>query len=653
VVYNLTTAQSYPTIAISTTPFTTYSSALVNTCVDGEALTGLISDYPIHVAPYAPATTGQPAILSISILGNDIANICPSGCTYTEASYEALFTSYINRATAAGFQIEFLLQWPQDGRTTTQENIVRNDINAWFQANPSVSWIINALGFMTCTTTCATNSTYYQSDGVHETAYASGLIAGLIQTLHASSWVPTQNLTASIIINQNLSTTLGFHTPTGFFTAGQFNTTNGFVPANGIDALAAKKPWYIYDTIPTGGGIMGINPSGFQEQLFTLSSGTIAFGAMSNSLVFSPWDTVNSLGLSNFGIIGDDGQSMGIQTGSGNNQELFTSTSTGKVSLGYTTGGVFTPWLTASASGVTVPLFTPASVPNAALANSSTQVNGQTCVLGGSCTIAASNTAVNTPVWLQYLGDGSSGANINASGNMTGEYYYTNFTVPYGNTVTVNYPSGLIIHATGACTIAGTIEANGATAGAAGSPGAASSGGGGSGGGASAGTTGGSYYSTTDGAQTGGGTAGAASGGNGGNGASGVPYKRIFLASGWGQDGQWASGGMGKQGANSGGSAGNGGAGVMLMCGSITGTDGTNIGIIDASGQTGGNAAANSTGAGSGGGGGVVVLSSQTAVTTWPTINTPGGAGGTCGSFTTCGTGGSGSAGWSAEFQGW
>ncbi len=59
------------------------------------------------------------------------------------------------------------------------------------------------------------------------------------------------------------------------------------------------------------------------------------------------------------------------------------------------------------------------------------------------------------------------------------------------------------------------------------------------------------------------------------------------------------------------------------------------------------------SGAGSGGGGGVVILSSQSTVTTWPTINTSGGAGGTCGAFTTCGTGGAGGAGWSAEFQGW
>jgi hypothetical protein len=266
----------------------------------------------------------------------------------------------------------------------------------------------------------------------------------------------------------------------------------------------------------------------------------------------------------------------------------------------------------------------------------------------------ASSLSPSTPPWLQYLSNGADGANTNAGGNMSGEYYYTNFTVPYGNTVTVNYSSGLIVHATGTCTIAGTIEANGATAGAGSGYPINSSGGGGSGGGASAGTAGQPFYLALSAGTSGNGLAGAVSGGNGTNGSSAVTgYKRTFLGQGGGQDGQYAYGGGGKQGANSGGAAGNGGAPVILMCASITGTDGTHTGTIDASGQAGGNAAANSTGAGSGGGGGVVILSSQSTVSTWPTINTSGGAGGTCGAFTTCGTGGSGGAGWSAEFQGW
>jgi hypothetical protein len=235
----------------------------------------------------------------------------------------------------------------------------------------------------------------------------------------------------------------------------------------------------------------------------------------------------------------------------------------------------------------------------------------------------------NVPGWLQYFGDGSNGSNTNASGNMSGEYNYTTFTVPYGNTVTVNSAAGLIVHVSGACTIAGTIEASGATAGSGNGYPMDSSGGGGSGGGTAAGTAGQPYYYATNIGTAGGGAAGAANGGNGGNGGT-LPssLKHNFLALGAGLDGLYSYGGAGKQGANSGGAAGYGAAPVILMCASITGTDGTHTGIIDASGGYGAPPAANSTGAGSGGGGGVVVLSSQAAVSTWPSIYTAPGPGG-------------------------
>ncbi|MGD0548838.1 MAG: hypothetical protein ABR991_13630, partial [Terracidiphilus sp.] len=230
----------------------------------------------------------------------------------------------------------------------------------------------------------------------------------------------------------------------------------------------------------------------------------------------------------------------------------------------------------------------------------------------------------NTPAWLQYLGNGADGANTNASGSMCCDYYYTNFTIPYGNTVTLTAPS-LTIHATGTCTIAGSILGTGQYA-----QGSYSEGGGnagGSGGGAAAGTaaTPISFGNISPG---GGGSAGGASGGNGGNavGASKF-YYRSQVNSGQ-NDGLGLGGANGKQGGSSGGALGYGGGGVTLICAAITGTDGTHTGIIDVSGQNGMPPAANSTGAGSGGGGGVAILSSQAAVSTWPTIYAAGGPGG-------------------------
>ena len=242
------------------------------------------------------------------------------------------------------------------------------------------------------------------------------------------------------------------------------------------------------------------------------------------------------------------------------------------------------------------------------------------------------------PGWAQYLGDGSGGA-ATCSGNLSGEYWFTTFTVATSTTCTVNNPIGLVIHATGACTIAGSICANGSCQAGNGTPvgGAA---GGGSGGGAAAGTAG-TSLSLNGINYAGGGSAGAISGGNGGNGyAPSTQTQHSFTSVpatqfGWG-------GGSGRPGGSSGGTAGVGGAGVFLICNSIVGTGGT----IDVSGTNGGNAPGSSTGAGSGGGGGVIIISAHTH-TNDPTLTVTGGAGGTCGAFTVCGTGGNGGNGWS------
>jgi hypothetical protein len=268
-------------------------------------------------------------------------------------------------------------------------------------------------------------------------------------------------------------------------------------------------------------------------------------------------------------------------------------------------------------------------------------------------TAYAETVGTNVPGWLRYLGDGSDGANTSASGTMAGEYYYTNFTVPYGNTVTigaVNGGRGLIIHATGTCTIAGTITASGV-----GVIGTAWLGGfgGGGGGGTAAGSAGSFLYQSYAGGST---VSGGVADGGAGSSASGWPTTsaiRAAINGGLGFDLFNAGGSTGGQGGSSGGAGGKGGAQVVLICGSIVGTDGTNTGSITANGAAGTAASANNTGAGGGGGGGILVLSSQAAVSTWPTLSVTGGSGGSCGSYTGCGAGGTGSAGWTAKFNNW
>ncbi len=262
---------------------------------------------------------------------------------------------------------------------------------------------------------------------------------------------------------------------------------------------------------------------------------------------------------------------------------------------------------------------------------------------------------VNVPAWLQYLGTGADGSNITASGTMVGEYFYTNFTVPYGSTVSVTGTGAnrnLVIHATGICTIAGTINARGQDVGATAAKGGGSGGGGG--GGTLAGTASANTFNLAGFTVTVGGSAGSSGGGAGGNGNVPVSYDQRWVTnSGMGMDGAFLGGVAGGQGGSSGGSGGNAGGGVFLLCASITGTDGTHTGTINVSGAAGGNSTGNNIGAGGGGGGGIIILSSQQPVTTWPTLSVSGGAGGSCGAYTGCGAGGSGGSGWSAEFQNW
>jgi hypothetical protein len=273
------------------------------------------------------------------------------------------------------------------------------------------------------------------------------------------------------------------------------------------------------------------------------------------------------------------------------------------------------------------------------------------------------NAISTTPAWLEYLADGADGAYEATAASCTssspcvlyGIKHYTSFKVDSGAYLySINSGAGgLTIHATGACSINGTILVNGAknvsTSGyVGGGPG------GGGGGGTAAGTSGGGYlvYAFSPNAY-GGGSAGAASGGTGGTGAyswgSAINIQRMLLNEIGTKDGLWAGGAAGGAGGSSGGAGGKGGMGFTAICASIDGTGGT----IDASGAAGTSASANNTGAGGGGGGGVVLLSSRATVTTWPTVSVSGGSGGTCGSYTTCGVGGAGVAGWYLEFQGW
>ncbi|MGB7984875.1 MAG: hypothetical protein WCF54_06925 [Terracidiphilus sp.] len=260
----------------------------------------------------------------------------------------------------------------------------------------------------------------------------------------------------------------------------------------------------------------------------------------------------------------------------------------------------------------------------------------------------------NTPLWLQYLGTGANGSyEYSSTGSCTsspthcftsctssapcsvtslGDIATSAFMVDSGAYVYSNVTSsnGLVIHSTGACTIAGTMLLNGTKStwpSSNKSIGGGTSGG--SGGGTAAGTAGIASYpswSISGLSLANGGSAGAASGGNGGNGAS-IPagFQSGFTDGGaGGMEGLLLTGATGVQGGSTGGAGGYGGQGLVMMCNSIVGSGG----VVDLSGAYGMPPSANSTGAGSGGGGGVGILSSQQTVSTWPAVYVAGGPGG-------------------------
>jgi hypothetical protein len=257
------------------------------------------------------------------------------------------------------------------------------------------------------------------------------------------------------------------------------------------------------------------------------------------------------------------------------------------------------------------------------------------------------------PAWLQYMGDGSDGAETCTSGTcyVNGENWFSSLNISSGAILATQSSVGqspTVLRVTGACTIAGTFSLSYNSGGTTNQTTNANWGatGGGGGGGTAAGGVG--HYNTSFSA---GGTAGAASGGAGGNGSSPTAsYQKEIVAqsaplgiNNFNNTIYYYGGAAGGAGGSSGSAGGNGGGGLILICGSISFT-----GAIDVSGQPGGNATANNTGAG--GGGGFVIMRSPNWIANTGTINVSGGSGGSCGAYTGCGAGGTGGSGWYKEF---
>jgi hypothetical protein len=323
-VYGLTTAQSYPTLVINNAPFLN-RSVLHNECIGGQILEGMVASYGSLVRPYSPAVTGQPAILSFSLVGDDFPNICPSGCEYTGASYEAGLSSFMATAIADGFQIEYLLSWPAAGRMSNVENQVRNDIDTYMTpvsqggANTQVTWIINSLSFMNDpgSMLCGpmANQACYQADGLHESAAASAMIAALVQANHLSSWNPFPGYLGVEGVNANGPVTLLTSVPVGATYSVQIlaqptgqscavTNGSGTVTANGanVQVACSNLPPTTYSI---GGVVSGLAGTGLVLQdnggnnlavnlngAFTFSSTVATGGAYAVTVLTQPTDQI-------------------------------------------------------------------------------------------------------------------------------------------------------------------------------------------------------------------------------------------------------------------------------------------------------------------------------------------------------------------------
>jgi hypothetical protein len=277
---------------------------------------------------------------------------------------------------------------------------------------------------------------------------------------------------------------------------------------------------------------------------------------------------------------------------------------------------------------------------------------------------AIGGTSTAAPLWLQNVGTGSdescdlgaggTGCSSLFTGDTTntvtgyGNFNFSNFTVESAATVSVTNIAGLVIHASGTCTINGILK-SGTTAG---TTYVSASSGGASGWGAATGTTGGSIYMVPGAnglvVNTGGTAMGSATNCTSGcNGATeSTNHYRARLNSGT-NDGMYWAGADGFAGGSSGGAKGIGGAGITLICGAIAGS-----GSISTNGGNGSNGGSN-TGPGSGGGAGDLTLSSQASTTfSTLTLSATGGSPGAVGTGSSY-TGGSGGNGHISTFSGW
>jgi len=147
----------------------------------------------------------------------------------------------------------------------------------------------------------------------------------------------------------------------------------------GEPVSANAKPYYIFEDDLAGGGWLRFSPA----------AGSFSFGGpvIAPSIVATASASAFASGTTIAGILPCLQNGTNCPTGTGSGGAGVTSVAT----------GMWPSWLTPSVTNATT---TPSvavvasAIPNAALANSATTVNGQTCTLGSACSVTIASTQV-------------------------------------------------------------------------------------------------------------------------------------------------------------------------------------------------------------------------------------------------------------------
>ncbi len=179
-------------------------------------------------------------------------------------------------------------------------------------------------------------------------------------------------------------------TPEMFNIAGSYNTVFriGYRPANngtllyvqgGEPVSANAKPYYIFQDNQSGGGKFEFSPA----------TGTYSFGGpvTAPSMTATAAASAFGVGTTIGGILPCLQNGANCPAGNGGGTGGVTSVAT----------GTWPSWLTPTVSNATTTpnlAVTASAIPNAALANSATTINGQSCALGASCSVTVTSAQV-------------------------------------------------------------------------------------------------------------------------------------------------------------------------------------------------------------------------------------------------------------------